>query len=224
MSPRPEAAIADLLQDAVIPRRDAEAIGDGAVLLHGYATRDADALMTTVRAIEAGAPFRNMITPGGFRMSVAMTNCGAAGWITDRRGYRYDAIDPVTGNPWPVMPALFHRLAVDAAAAAGFPGFPPDACLINRYEPGTRLTLHQDINERDKTQPIVSVSLGLPATFFFGGLKRTDRPKRWRLESGDVVVWGGPSRMVFHGIDKLAEGEDALTARCRVNLTFRKAL
>jgi alkylated DNA repair protein (DNA oxidative demethylase) len=172
----------------------------------------------------AVSPFRNLITPGGFRMSVAMTNCGIAGWISDRRGYRYESIDPMTGTPWPAMPTLFLRLAASAAEEAGFADFVPDACLINRYEPGTRLTLHQDLNERDTAHPIVSVSLGLPATFFFGGLKRTDRPKRWRVENGDVAVWGGPSRMVFHGIDKLADGEHPLTGHCRLNLTFRKAL
>jgi alkylated DNA repair protein (DNA oxidative demethylase) len=216
-------AIGDLLAGAS-ERRDAEPLADGAWLLHGFAASDAASLVATVRRIEAAAPLRHMVTPGGFRMSVAMTNCGQAGWITDRRGYRYDAIDPLTGRAWPPMPDAFAHLAARAAAAAGFDGFDPDACLINRYEPGTRLTLHQDKNERDFAAPIVSVALGLPATFLFGGLRRADRPRRLRLESGDVVVWGGPSRLVFHGVDVLAEGEHPLTGRCRINLTLRKAL
>jgi alkylated DNA repair protein (DNA oxidative demethylase) len=157
-------------------------------------------------------------------MSVAMTSCGAAGWITDRRGYRYDPIDPESGRPWPAMPASFDDLARRAAAAAGFGGFVPDACLINRYEPGARLTLHQDKNERDYSAPIVSASLGLPAVFLWGGLSRSDRPRRVRLAHGDVVVWGGPARMIFHGVDPLRDGEHELTGAVRYNLTFRRAL
>jgi DNA oxidative demethylase len=153
-----------------------------------------------------------------------MTNCGRAGWVTDRSGYRYDASDPTTGRKWPAMPPPFRRLAERAAAAAGFEGFAPDSCLINRYEPGTRLSLHQDRDERDFSAPIVSVSLGLPAVFQFGGLCRGDRPRRLRLESGDIVVWGGPLRLAFHGIGPLADGDHPLTGRCRINLTFRKAL
>lgn len=202
----------------------AEIIVEEAMLLRGFAVRDAETLMDAVRRLAAEAPFRNMITPSGFRMSVAMTNCGHAGWITDRRGYRYDTDDPMTQQPWPEMPAVFQELAARAAATAGFAGFEPDACLINRYEPGARLTLHQDKNERDFTQPIVSVSLGLPAVFLFGGPTRKDRPRRFRLESGDVVVWGGAARLAFHGVDPLAKGEDTLTGRCRINLTLRKAL
>lgn len=218
------AAIADLLSAAEPATERREAIADGAVLLRGFAIPDLAALVDAIAAIAAASAFRHMITPGGFRMSVAMTNCGRAGWITDRRGYRYDGLDPATQKPWPDMPPLFHDLAARAAAMAGFESFQPDACLINRYEPGTRLTLHQDKNERDLAQPIVSVSLGLPAVFLFGGLRRTDRPRRYALESGDVVVWGGPARLVFHGVDKLAEGEDALCGRYRFNLTLRKAL
>jgi alkylated DNA repair protein (DNA oxidative demethylase) len=157
-------------------------------------------------------------------MSVAVTNCGEAGWVTDRSGYRYDAIDPLTEQPWPAMPPAFRRLAVGAAAAGGFPGFAPDACLVNRYEPGARLSLHQDKDERGYDAPIVSVSLGLPAIFLFGDLKRSDRPRRIPLVSGDVVVWGGPARLVFHGVAALADGEHELTGRARINLTFRKAL
>jgi alkylated DNA repair protein (DNA oxidative demethylase) len=201
-----------------------ETLAEGATLLCAFAEREAGALIEALQSILAMAPFRHMVTPGGHRMSVAMTNCGRAGWVTDRSGYRYDPIDPTTGRPWPPMPAAFRRLAARAAAAGGFEGFAPDACLINRYEPAARLSLHQDRNERDFTAPIVSVSLGLPAVFLFGGLRRSDRPRRVRLESGDVAVWGGPSRLAFHGIEPLADGDDPLTGRCRINLTFRKAL
>jgi DNA oxidative demethylase len=218
------AAVADLF---AVPEQSGEAvlpIAPGAVLLRGFASAEAAELVAAVERLAAVAPFRQMETPGGFRMSVAMTNCGVAGWITDRRGYRYSAVDPLTARPWPAMPPLFSALAARAAEAGGFPGFVADACLINRYAPGSRLTLHQDSNERDFAQPIVSVSLGLPAKFLFGGSKRSDRPRRLMLESGDVVVWGGPARMAFHGIDALAEGEHPLTASCRINLTFRRAL
>ncbi len=224
MTARHGGAIGDLLTDAGPRGAAIETIVPGAVLLRGFAAADAPALVAAVRRIAAAAPFRHMVTPGGYTMSVAMTNCGRAGWVTDRTGYRYDAVDPETGRPWPKMPALFARLAVGAAAAAGLGDFGPDSCLINRYVPGARLTLHQDRNERDFTAPIVSVSLGLPATFLFGGLKRTDRPRRFRLESGDVVVWGGPARLAFHGVDVLADGEHPLTGHSRFNLTFRKAL
>jgi len=196
----------------------------GAVLLRGFAAAESERLVAAVAAVAARAPFRHMVTPGGFSMSVAMTNCGAAGWVTDRRGYRYAPEDPDSGEPWPAMPRIFADLAARAAAAAGFPNFAPDACLINRYAPGARLTLHQDRNERDFSAPIVSVSLGLPATFLFGGLRRADRPRRMRLDSGDIAVWGGPARLAFHGVDKLAAGSDPLTGPWRINLTLRKAL
>jgi DNA oxidative demethylase len=206
------------------PAESIEPIGEKAMVLRGFARLEKATLVAAVAVITARAPFRNMITPGGFRMSVAMTNCGRAGWITDRKGYRYELADPVTGRAWPRMPPLFHRLAAAAAEAAGFGAFAPDACLINRYEPGTRLSLHRDENERDLTAPIVSVSLGLPATFLFGGRGRSDRTRRIRLESGDIVVWGGPDRLVYHGVAPVAEGDDSLTGQCRINLTFRKAL
>ncbi len=156
-------------------------------------------------------------------MSVAMTNCGGAGWVTDRTGYRYDGVDPNSGKPWPAMPPSFRALAGQAAAEAGFKGFSPDACLINRYQPGARMSLHQDKDEADFDAPIVSVSLGLPAVFMFGGLKRSDRPRRFRLQHGDIAVWGGPMRLAFHGVAPLADGEHALMGRQRINLTFRKA-
>jgi DNA oxidative demethylase len=212
------AAIGDLLDESAL------SLGKGGVVLPGFAGELSAALVTVVDEIAAVAPFRNMVTPGGFRMSVAMTNCGCAGWVTDRKGYRYAPDDPITGCPWPPIPALFRRLAANTAAVAGYPYFEPDACLMNLYEPGTRLSLHRDENERDMTAPIVSVSLGLPAVFLFGGHQRADRPRRIGLENGDVVVWGGPLRLVYHGIAPLAEGEHPLTGRRRVNLTFRKAL
>lgn len=204
--------------------RGSQSIGEGAVVLHGFACAVSPALVSDMAKIVEAAPFRHMITPGGYRMSVAMTNCGAAGWVSDARGYRYDAADPVTARAWPAMPESFRRLAVEAAAAAGYAGFDPDACLINRYEPGARLTLHQDKNEKDYNAPIVSVSLGLPAVFLFGGATRKDRPRRMRLESGDVVVWGGPTRLAYHGVASLKEGDHPLTGPFRINLTFRKAL
>lgn len=199
-------------------------LAEGAMLLRGFALPVEVALLDEIKWLVAEAPFRNMITPGGYRMSVAMTNCGTAGWVTDRSGYRYDPLDPASGKPWPAMPPVFADLATRAAAAAGYDGFDADACLINRYDPGARLSLHQDRNEHDFTAPIVSVSLGLPATFLFGGQKRSDRPQRVPLTHGDVVVWGGPARMVFHGIMPLAEGEHAQLGRRRINLTFRRAL
>jgi alkylated DNA repair protein (DNA oxidative demethylase) len=199
-------------------------LGDGAVLLGGFASDNAKDLAAALKKIAAKAPFRRMTTPGGFTMSVAMTNCGEAGWVTDRTGYRYDAKDPESGKAWPAMPPLFRDLAARAASAAGYDGYEPDSCLINRYEPGAQLSLHQDRNERDFAQPIVSVSLGLPATFLWGGAKRADRPQRVKLTHGDVVVWGGPTRLNFHGVAKLADGEHPLTGRVRINLTFRKAL
>ena len=198
--------------------------GEKAVVLRGFARGQAPFLVKAVADIATAAPFRNMVTPGGFRMSVAMTNCGRAGWITDRKGYRYETVDPMTGRAWPPMPLSFSLLATAAAEAAGFAGFESDACLINRYEPGTRLSLHRDENERDLNAPIVSVSLGLPATFLFGGKSRSDRRRRVELESGDVVVWGGPDRLAYHGVAPLAQGDDLLTGQCRINLTFRKAL
>jgi alkylated DNA repair protein (DNA oxidative demethylase) len=196
-------------------------LADGAVLVRGFALDRDHELVHAVTAIAEAAPFRNMVTPGGFSMSVAMTNCGRAGWVTDRSGYRYDAHDPESGVPWPAMPAIFTDLAVRAANEAGFLGFWPESCLINRYEPGARMSLHQDKNERDFGQPIVSVSLGLPAMFLFGGLKRSDPPQRLPLRHGDVVVWGGLSRLRFHGVAPLADGTHPLLGRQRINLTFR---
>jgi DNA oxidative demethylase len=201
-----------------------EDLAAGAVVLRGFASADEIRLHECVRDVTAAAPFRNMVTPGGFRMSVAMSNCGQVGWITDRSGYRYDALDPLTGRPWPQMPQPLHVLAVRAARAAGYAAFQPDACLINRYECGTRLSLHQDRDERNLDAPVVSISLGLPATFLFGTDRRSDRPQRVRLASGDVVVWGGRARLAFHGVAPLADGQHPLTGPCRFNFTLRAAL
>jgi alkylated DNA repair protein (DNA oxidative demethylase) len=201
-----------------------ERLADGAVLLRGHALTLEAPVLATLQDVLAAAPFRHMVTPGGFAMSVAMTNCGIAGWVTDRTGYRYDTHDPDSNRPWPAMPAAFTQLAADAAAGAGYPNFPPDACLINRYTPGARLSLHQDRNERDFHQPIVSVSLGLPATFLFGGPRRADPQRRVALRHGDVVVWGGPSRLFHHGVLALKDGTHPLLGRMRINLTFRKAM
>lgn len=203
------------------PQRDK--VAEGATIFRGFALPDQTAIVAALRAITNAAPFRNMVTPGGYRMSVAMTNCGALGWITDRTGYRYQPMDPESGQPWPVMPPVFSSLAARAANEAGYPEFRPDGCLINQYEPGTKLSLHQDKDERDYTQPIVSVSLGIPAVFLFGGLKRSDKTQRIPLTHGDVVVWGGPSRLRYHGVMPLKEDIHPLFGNRRVNLTFRKA-
>lgn len=213
----------DLLDDTRDSTAYLEPIAEGATLLRGFAAPVAATLLAAIESIVAAAPFRHMVTPGGRRMSVAMTNCGSGGWVTDRYGYRYTAADPLTQRPWPKLPAVFFSLAARAAATVGFAGFAPDACLINRYQPGARLTLHQDRDEREFKAPIVSVSLGLPAVFLFGGLRRRDRPRRIRMESGDVAVWGGPARLAYHGIAPLAGGDHPLTGRCRINLTLRKA-
>jgi alkylated DNA repair protein (DNA oxidative demethylase) len=205
------------------PTADVE-LGPGARVLKGFALAESRALLAAVNQIAADAPFRHLTTPGGHIMSVAMTNAGRAGWVSDRRGYRYEAADPLSGEAWPPMPPLFADLARRAAAALDFDGFDPDACLVNRYAPGSRLTLHQDQDERDLGAPIVSVSLGLPATFLWGGLTRGGKLRRVPLVHGDVVVWGGPSRMIFHGVDVLKDGEHPLTGALRYNLTFRSAL
>jgi len=212
-----------LFDDPPQPAQPSEVLEPGAMVLRGFALAQAAALLQAVKQIEAPAPFRHLITPGGLRMSVAMTNCGALGWVSDRTGYRYDPIDPDSGQPWPAMPPLFRQLALDAAEAAGFPGFAPDACLINRYAPGTRLSLHQDRDEGHYDHPIVSVSLGIPAVFLWGGAQRADKARRIALMHGDVVVWGGPARLRFHGVLPLPDASHALTGDHRINITFRKA-
>jgi alkylated DNA repair protein (DNA oxidative demethylase) len=211
------------LFDGASSAAGAEQLAPGASLLHGFALGKVPAVLDAIKVIEAAAPFRHLVTPGGFRMSVAMTNCGGLGWVSDRRGYRYDACDPLSGRRWPPMPPIFLELARACAQAGGFAGFAPDACLLNRYAPGARLTLHQDKDERDFTAPIVSVSLGLPAIFLFGGDARTDDRKRVPLQHGDVVVWGGPARLHHHGVLALRDGCHEVLGCQRLNLTFRRA-
>lgn len=212
-----------LFDDPPQPARPAEVLEPGAMVLRGFAGAQAADLVHAVHGVAAQAPFRHLVTPGGLRMSVAMTNCGRLGWVSDRSGYRYDSIDPESGQAWPAMPALLRDLARDAAAAAGYAGFAPDACLINRYAPGTRLSLHQDKDEGNYAHPIVSVSLGVSALFLWGGAQRGDRARRIPLAHGDVVVWGGPARLRFHGVLPLPEASHPLTGALRINLTFRKA-
>lgn len=213
----------DLFADVAAALPAQETICPGAVILRRFALHNESEILQALQAILAIAPLRHMATPGGFRMSVAMSNSGTYGWVTDQRGYRYDRNDPERHLPWPALPECFMRLAHAAAQAAGFKDFVPDACLINRYEPGARLSLHQDKNERDFTQPIVSVSLGLPAVFLFGGMQRSEKTVRTPLVHGDVVVWGGPARLRFHGVLPLKAGHHPLLGAQRINLTLRKA-
>lgn len=213
----------DLLEGLQNDRSLIEHIGDCAVVLRGFALPFVERLLPALDCIQAVSPFRHMITPGGFSMSVALTNCGRLGWITDRRGYRYSRVDPETCQPWPCMPKVFMALATSAAREAGYLEFEPDACLINKYDPGARLTLHQDKNERSFDHPIVSVSLGIPATFLFGGEQRSDPVRKIPLLHGDVVVWGSNDRLRYHGISQLKEATHPLLGPRRINFTFRKA-
>jgi alkylated DNA repair protein (DNA oxidative demethylase) len=206
-----------------IRRASRESLADGAMVLRGFLLARADAVLDEIDRIVTRAPFRHLTTPGGFTMSAAMTNCGALGWNSDASGYRYARIDPSSGEPWPAMPELFATIAREAAAEAGFADFAPDACLVNRYVPEARMSLHQDRNERDFAAPIVSVSLGIDAVFLFGGEKRSDAVTKVRLVHGDVVVWGGPSRLRYHGVAPLAHDTHPRTGAARINLTFRKA-
>lgn len=200
-----------------------EPLCEGAVVLRRFASADASELLEAIEGVVEQAPFRQMQTPGGHTMSVAMTCCGSWGWVTDTRGYRYQQTDPRSGESWPLMPEVFRSLAAKAASAAGYSGFSPDACLVNRYEPGAKMGLHQDKDEEDFGQPIVSVSLGAPAVFQFGGDRRSDRPQRVPLEHGDVVVWGGSARLRYHGVLTLKQAQHSLTGTSRYNLTFRRA-
>lgn len=190
------------------------AIAPNVWLLRGWVSTAP--LQMDIETIAAQAPFRHMQVPGGQSMSVAMTNCGNWGWITDPTGYRYIAEDPLSQKPWPAMPPTWQRLARDAAARVGWQDFVPDACLLNRYEPGARMGLHQDKNERDYSQPIVSVSIGASCSFQVGGLLRKDQVKSTALHDGDVVVWGADARLIHHGVRPVK-------AAVRYNLTFRKA-
>jgi DNA oxidative demethylase len=213
----------DLFTEASADPPATQSFADAAFLLRGFALQNESGLLAALRSVTAKAPFRHMITPGGYKMSVAMTNCGSLGWITDRSGYRYDSIDPESGKPWPAMPAEFLNLAINASKESGFRNFHPDACLVNRYEPGTKLSLHQDKDEKDSSHPIVSVSLGIPAAFLFGGVRRGDKTERIALRHGDVVVWGGPARLRYHGVAPLKDAVHPLFGNARINLTFRKA-
>lgn len=213
----------DLFEGLIEVERRQERLAEGAVILRGFGLQEESALLAALWDVVSRAPFRHMTTPGGYRMSVAMTNCGSLGWVTDKTGYRYSTLDPVSGFSWPSMPEPFLRLASGAAAEAGFGGFSPDACLINRYEAGAKLSLHQDKDEQDFTQPIVSVSLGIPAVFLFGGLRRAEKTIRIGLTHGDVAVWGGPARLRYHGVMPLKESHHPLLGSQRINLTFRKA-
>lgn len=195
----------------------------GASVLRGFALAEDVSILAALDRIISLAPLRHMVTPGGHSMSVAMTNCGTYGWVTDRTGYRYDKMDPDSGKPWPAMPELFSMFARNAAAQAGYKDFEPDACLINRYDTGARMSLHQDKNERDFTQPIVSVSLGIPAVFLFGGMQRADKAMRVPLVHGDVAVWGDAARLRYHGVLPLKAASHSLVGEPRINLTFRKA-
>jgi len=199
----------------------AVSLGPGISLLRGFA--DSSRLMPVIEAVAAASPFRHLVTPGGQTMSVAMTNCGTVGWVSDRSGYRYDPRDPLTNRDWPRMPAEFLELALNAAARGGFPDFAPDACLVNRYVPGSRLTAHRDADEQNFAQPIVSVSLGLPANFAFYGLTRGGKGRGVALGDGDVLVWGGPSRLVYHAVRPIKPGTHPVTGGFRYNLTFRHA-
>jgi DNA oxidative demethylase len=199
-------------------------LGPGVFLFRGFALAGVTELLAAIRQVSAQSIPRSMRTPGGLAMSVATSSCGAAGWVSDSYGYRYAKRDPVTGQPWPAMPEALFRLGQAAAAEAGYPDFTPDSCLVNHYQPGAKMTLHQDKNERDFSQPIVSVSLGLPAVFLFGGRRREDSTQRIHLEHGDVMVWGGPARLNFHGVLPIKPGVHPLVGQQRINLTFRKAL
>src|SRR5215472_1324354 len=202
---------------------DAQELAPGAMLLRAFAASEAATLLTALQEVTGRSPFRYMTTPGGYRMSVAMTNCGECGWVTDETGYRYDAVDPATSARWPPLPLVFREVATSAAAAAGFSGFAPDACLISRYQPGARLSLHQDKDEIDLESPIVSISFGLPAVFLLGGHRRSDRPLRVSLAHGDVAVWGGPARLRYHGVMPLKDGHHPMLGAYRLNLSLRKA-
>ncbi|CNE51748.1 DNA oxidative demethylase AlkB [Yersinia kristensenii] len=198
-----------------------EELAPGALVLHHFVSEQALSLLAEVTAITTVAPLRHLITPGGYRMSVAMSNCGSVGWISDARGYRYSPIDPLTEMRWPAMPESFMALAISAARQAGFLHFQPNACLINRYEVGAKLSLHQDKDELDLRQPIVSVSLGLPAVFQFGGASREAKCQKVLLSEGDVVVWGGLSRLNYHGVLPVKAGFSPSAGAYRINLTFR---
>jgi DNA oxidative demethylase len=213
----------DLFDDLPVPTEDLHtALAPGAVLMRGLGRADDVDILQAVESVIAQAPLRHLQTPGGYTMSIQTTRCGSMGWVSEPGGYRYAPSNPSTRAPWPAMPQCLLDFAVRAATEAGYPDFVPDSCMINQYLPGNKLGLHQDRDERDLRAPVVSLSLGLPAIFLFGGLQRTGKTQRHRLAHGDVVVWGGPSRLAFHGVLPVAEGAHALLGRRRVNVTFRK--
>ncbi|MFD2642703.1 DNA oxidative demethylase AlkB [Pseudomonas japonica] len=211
------------MQTELFTSSDPHWLGKQVVVLPGFVLDRFERLLPALRQIVLAAPFRNMTTPGGRTIAVRVTNCGELGWISDLHGYRYSPVDPLSGKPWPALPEVFLELARSAAHSAGFEDFTADACLINSYLPGNRLTLHQDRNERDFSQPIVSVSLGLPATFLLGGHTRAERTQRVALQHGDVMVWGGEDRLRFHGILPLQDGRHPVLGARRINFTLRKA-
>jgi alkylated DNA repair protein (DNA oxidative demethylase) len=200
-----------------------EQIGEQSWVLHGFALPLIEQLLPALDAILAAAPLRHMVTPGGFSMSVGTSSCGALGWITDRHGYRYSSVDPLSDLPWPAMPEVFSALANSAAAQAGFADFNADSCLINCYVPGAKMSLHQDKDEKAYSAPIVSLSLGLPAMFLFGGFNRSDKSQRIALLHGDMVVWGGVDRLRYHGVLPIKQGRHPRLGEQRINLTFRVA-
>ncbi len=215
---------ADLFADDALQQpAGREQIGEQSYVLKGYALPWIERLLPELRRVLAQSPFRHMVTPGGFTMSAALSSCGELGWTTDARGYRYSPLDPHSQQPWPALPDAVRELAVLAAAEAGFSDFSPDACLINRYVPGAKMSLHQDKNERDYRAPVVSVSLGLPAIFLFGGRERSDKPKKIPLFHGDVVIWGGIDRLRFHGVMPIKDGVHPIMGAQRINLTLRTA-
>jgi alkylated DNA repair protein (DNA oxidative demethylase) len=213
----------DLFADDTPQPPSREQIGPESFVFRGFALPFIERLLPALESVLSQAPFRNMVTPGGYTMSVALSSCGEFGWTTDRSGYKYSPIDPLSGQRWPAMPQVFMELAVAAASAAGFAGFVPDACLINRYIPGAKMSLHQDKDERGYEWPVVSVSLGLPAMFLFGGHERGDPTVRVPLFHGDVVVWGGVDRLRFHGVLPIRQAEHPQLGEQRINFTFRKA-
>jgi DNA oxidative demethylase len=213
----------DLFDDLPLLAEDLHTVlAPGAVLMRAFGRADDVDILQAVESVIAQAPLRHLQTPGGYTMSIQTTRCGSMGWVSEPGGYRYAPSNPSTRAPWPAMPQCLLDFAVRAATEAGYPDFVPDSCMINQYLPGNKLGLHQDRDERDLRAPVVSLSLGLPAIFLFGGLQRTGKTQRYRLAHGDVVVWGGPSRLAFHGVLPVADGDHALVGRRRVNVTFRK--
>lgn len=198
-------------------------LAEGAMVLRRFATPVVVALMEGVEAVVAQSPLRRLIVPNGRPMRIEMTNCGLVGWVNIDGRYRYSRVDPLTGRSWPGMPATFRRIAGAAASAAGYPDFQPAVCIINRYAVGADLQMHQDRDDTQDRQPVVSVSLGLPAIFHFGGQGRGEKPLTIPLDDGDVVVWGGASRMHRHGVAPVAPGVHPRTGAYRYNLTFRTA-